>query len=206
MCPRCEGRGSVNDFDLTALYDDSKTHQRGALTVPGWSMDGWQGRILRGVGLFDCDKPISKFTKKELDAALRRGEKIKVEGINLTYVGIIPQIRKSFLSKDVEAMQPHMRAFVERAITFTTCPDCAGTRLSEEARSSKIKGKNIADLCSIQISDLAAWMRGLAIPGVAPLLAGLQTCSTRSSTSAWAISRWIVRPARSPAARRSAPR
>ncbi len=137
-------------------------------------MDGWQGRILRGVGLFDCDKPISKFTKKELDGLLYQDAmKIKVEGINLTYMGIIPQIRKSFLSKDVDAMQPHIRAFVERAITFTTCPDCEGTRLSAEARSSKIKGKSIADLCSIQISDLAAWIREVKDPGAAPLLTAL---------------------------------
>ncbi len=174
MCLRCEGRGAVNDFDLTALYDDTLSINEGALTVPGWSMDGWQGRILRGVGLFDCDKPISKFTKKELDGLLYQdATKIKVEGINLTYLGIIPQIRKSFLSKDVDAMQPHIRAFVERAITFTRCPECEGTRLSEEARSSKIKGKSIADLCSIQISDLAAWIRELKDPGAAPLLTAL---------------------------------
>ncbi|GAA3512477.1 excinuclease ABC subunit UvrA [Aeromicrobium panaciterrae] len=174
MCLRCEGRGAVNDFDLTALYDDTKSINDGALTVPGWSMDGWQGRILRGVGLFDCDKPISKFTKKELDGLLYQDAmKIKVEGINLTYMGIIPQIRKSFLSKDVDAMQPHIRAFVERAITFTTCPECEGTRLSEEARSSTINGKSIADLCAIQISDLAAWIRDLHDPGAAPLLTAL---------------------------------
>ena len=174
QCPRCEGRGAINDFDLTALYDDSKTINEGALTIPGWSMDGWQGRILRGVGLFDCDKPISKFTKKELDGLLYQDAmKIKVEGINLTYMGIIPQIRKSFLSKDVDAMQPHIRAFVERAITFTTCPDCDGTRLSAEARSSKIKGKSIADLCSIQISDLAEWIRDVKDPGATPLLTAL---------------------------------
>ncbi len=174
QCPRCEGRGAINDFDLTALYDDSLTINEGALAIPGWSMDGWQGRILRGVGLFDCDKPISKFTKKELDGLLYQDAmKIKVEGINLTYMGIIPQIRKSFLSKDVDAMQPHIRAFVERAITFTTCPECDGTRLSAEARSSKIKGKSIADLCAIQISDLAAWIREVKDPGAAPLLTAL---------------------------------
>jgi excinuclease UvrABC ATPase subunit len=174
MCPRCEGRGAVNDFDLTALYDESKSINEGALTIPGWSMDGWQGRILRGCGFFDCDTPIGKLPKKELDALLfKEATKIKVEGINLTFMGIIPQIQKSFLAKDVEAMQPHIRAFVERAVTFTTCPDCDGTRLSAEARSSRIKGKNIADLCLLQISDLAAWVRELEEPSMAPLLTAL---------------------------------
>ena len=175
MCPRCEGMGSVNDFDLAALYDDSKSLNEGALTIPGYSMDGWYGRIFRGCGYFDPDKPIGKYNKKELDALLyKEPTKIKVEGINLTYSGLIPTIQKSFLSKDVDAMQPHIRAFVERAVTFTTCPDCDGTRLSKEARSSKIEGKNIADVCSMQISDLAEWVRKLDEPSVAPLLAGLQ--------------------------------
>ena len=174
MCPRCEGMGSVSDFDLTALYDDSKSLSEGALTVPGYSMDGWYGRIFSGAGL-PMDKPIGKFTKKELDKLLyAEPTKIKVEGINLTYEGLIPKVQKSMLSKDVEAMQPHVRAFVERAITFTTCPECDGTRLSKEARSSKIKGKNIADLCAMQISDLADWVRTVDEPSVAPLLAGLQ--------------------------------
>ena len=175
MCPRCEGMGSVTDFDLSALYDDSKSLNEGALTIPGYSMDGWYGRIFRGCGFFDPDKPIRKYTKKELhDLLYKEPTKIKVEGINLTYAGLIPKIQKSFLSKDVDAMQPHIRAFVERAVTFTTCPECDGTRLSKEARSSKIKGKNIADVCSMQISDLADWVRGLDEPSVAPLLAGLQ--------------------------------
>ena len=174
MCPRCEGMGSVTDFDLTALYDESKSLGEGALTVPGYSMDGWYGRIFSGVG-FDMDKPIAKFTKKEMhDLLYKEPTKIKVEGINLTYEGVIPKIQKSMLSKDVDAMQPHIRAFVERAITFTTCPECDGTRLTKEARSSKIKGKNIADLCSMQISDLADWVRELDEPSVAPLLTGLQ--------------------------------
>ncbi|GAB2644095.1 ATP-binding cassette domain-containing protein [Kribbella swartbergensis] len=175
MCPRCEGMGSVTDFDLTALYDENKSLNEGALTVPGYSMEGWYGRIYRGCGYFNPDKPIKKYTKKELhDLLYREPTKIKVEGINLTYSGLIPQIQKSFLSKDVEAMQPHIRAFVERAVTFTTCPDCDGTRLSQEALSSKIKGKNIADLCKMQISDLAEWIRALDEPSVGPLLAGLQ--------------------------------
>jgi excinuclease UvrABC ATPase subunit len=175
MCPRCEGMGSVTDFDLTALYDDSKSLNDGALTIPGYSMDGWYGRIFRGCGYFDPDKPIRKYTKKELhDLLYREPTKIKVDGINLTYSGLIPQIQKSFLAKDVDAMQPHIRAFVERAVTFTTCPECGGTRLSPEARSSKIKGKNIADVCSMQISDLADWIRSLDEPSVAPLLSGLQ--------------------------------
>jgi excinuclease UvrABC ATPase subunit len=175
MCTRCEGRGSVTDFDLSALYDDSKSLNEGALTIPGYSMDGWYGRIFRGCGFFDPDKPIRKFNKRELhDLLHREPTKIKVEGINLTYAGLIPQIQKSFLSKDREAMQPHIRAFVDRAVTFTTCPECGGTRLSEEARSSKIKGRSIADVCVMQITDLAEWVRGLDEPSVAPLLAALQ--------------------------------
>ncbi|UKA52488.1 excinuclease ABC subunit UvrA [Arthrobacter sp. FW305-BF8] len=174
MCPRCEGMGNVSDFDLTALYDDSKSLSGGALTIPGYSMDGWYGRIFSGAG-FNMDKPINKFTKKELhDLLYKEPTKIKVEGINLTYEGLIPKIQKSMLSKDVDALQPHVRAFVERAITFTTCPDCGGTRLSQEALSSKIKGKNIADVCMMQITDLADWVRSLNEPSVAPLLAGLQ--------------------------------
>lgn len=179
MCPRCEGRGSVNDIDLTALYDDSKSLNDGALTIPGFSMDGWYGRIFRGCGFFDPGKPIKKFTKKELDALLYKdATRLKIDGTNLTYLGLIPQIQKSFLSKDVESMQPHIRAFVERAVTFTTCPECDGTRLSETARSSKIDGVNIADACAMQITDLAAWLAALekkpAAKSVAPLLTALR--------------------------------
>jgi len=175
MCPRCEGMGSVTDFDLSALYDDSLSLNEGALTIPGYSMDGWYGRIFRGCGFFDPEKPIRNYTKRELhDLLYKESTKIVVDGINLTYEGLIPRIEKSFLSKDVGALQPHIRAFVERAVTFTTCPECDGTRLSEAARSSKIKGKNIADVCSMQISDLADWLRGLDEASVAPLLTGLQ--------------------------------
>ncbi|GAA1587629.1 excinuclease ABC subunit UvrA [Kribbella sancticallisti] len=175
MCPRCEGMGSVTDFDLTALYDDSLSLNEGALTIPGYSMEGWYGRIFRGCGFFDPDKPIRKYNKRELhDLLYKEATKIKVEGINLTYSGLIPQIQKSFLSKDVDAMQPHIRAFVERAVTFTTCPECEGTRLSQEALSSKIDKVNIADVCAMQISDLADWVRDIDEPSVAPLLKGLQ--------------------------------
>jgi excinuclease UvrABC ATPase subunit len=175
MCTRCEGRGSVTDFDLSELYDESKSLDEGALTIPGYSMEGWYGRIYRGCGFFDTGKPIRRFNKRERhDLLYREPTKIKVDGINLTYAGLIPQIQKSFLSKDVDALQPHVRAFVERAVTFTTCPECDGTRLSEEARSSKVQGKNIAEVCSLQISDLAGWVRGLDEPSVAPLLTGLQ--------------------------------
>ncbi|GAA4566608.1 excinuclease ABC subunit UvrA [Micromonospora coerulea] len=175
MCPRCEGMGSVTDFDLSALYDDSLSLNEGALAIPGYSMDGWYGRIFRGCGFFDPDKPIGKYPKKELhDLLYKEPTKIKVDGINLTYEGLIPKIQKSMLAKDVEALQPHLRAFVQRAVTFTTCPECDGTRLSPEARSSKIKGKSIADVCAMQISDLADWVRGLDEPSVAPLLTGLQ--------------------------------
>jgi excinuclease UvrABC ATPase subunit len=174
MCPRCEGIGSVTDFDLSALYDESLSLNQGALTIPGYSMDGWYGRIFRGCGFFDPDKPISRFTKRELHDLLRKEPtKIKVDGINLTYEGLIPKIQKSFLAKDVDALQPHIRAFVERAVTFTTCPECDGTRLSEQARSSTIDGVSIADACSMQISDLAQWVRTLKEPSVAPLLTAL---------------------------------
>ncbi|MCC2317501.1 ATP-binding cassette domain-containing protein [Cellulomonas chengniuliangii] len=175
MCPRCEGMGSVTDFDLSALYDDTKSLREGALTIPGYSTDGWYGRIFSESGFFDPDKPISAFTKRELhDLLHKEPTKIKIEGINLTYEGLIPKIQKSMLSKDREAMQPHIRAFVERAITFTTCPECQGARLSAEARSSTINGTSIADACAMQISDLAEWVRTLHEPSVAPLLAGLQ--------------------------------
>jgi excinuclease UvrABC ATPase subunit len=175
MCPRCEGRGSVTDFDLSQLYDEGKSLNEGALTIPGYSMDGWYGRIFRGCGFFDPDKPIRKFTKVELDALLHKEPtKIKVDDINLTYEGLIPKIRRSFLAKDVDALQPHVRAFVERAVTFATCPDCGGTRLNKEARTSKIKGINIADACAMQISDLAEWVGGVKNSSVAPLVEALR--------------------------------
>ncbi|MFE2852901.1 ATP-binding cassette domain-containing protein [Streptomyces lavendulae] len=175
MCPRCEGRGSVSDIDLTALYDDTKSLNEGALTIPGYSMDGWYGRIFAGCGFFDPDKPIRKYTKRELaDLLHKEPTKIKVDGINLTYEGLIPKLRKSMLSKDVDALQPHVRAFVERAVAFAVCPDCDGTRLSEGARSSKIQGISIADACAMQISDLAVWVAALDDPSVAPLLATLR--------------------------------
>jgi excinuclease UvrABC ATPase subunit len=175
MCPRCEGRGAVNDIDLTALYDSGLSLNEGALTIPGYSMEGWFGRIFRGCGYFDPDKPIAKFTKKELnDLLYREPIKLKIEGINLTYSGLIPQIQKSYLSKDIDALQPHIRAFVERAATFTVCPECGGTRLTEAARSSKINGISIADACAMQISDLAEWARDLHEPSVAPLLTTLR--------------------------------
>jgi excinuclease UvrABC ATPase subunit len=174
MCPRCEGRGSVTDFDLTQLYDESKSLNEGALRIPGYSMDGWYGRVFTGCGFFDPDKPISKFTKRELhDLLYKEPTKIKVEGINLTYEGLIPRIQKSMLSKDVDSLQPHVRAFVERAITFTTCPECGGSRLGEAARSSRIEGISIADACAMQISDLAGWVSGLDEPSVRPLLESL---------------------------------
>ena len=174
MCPRCEGMGKVNDIDLTALYDEEKSLNDGALTVPGYSMDGWYGRLFEGMGL-PMDKPIKSFTKKQLETMLwSEPTKLKVEGVNLTFTGMIPQIQKSMLSKDPEAMQPHIRRFVDRAVTFQTCPDCDGTRLTPEARKSKINDKSIADLCEMQISDLADWVRDLDEPSVAPLLKGLQ--------------------------------
>ncbi|MFI9509682.1 ATP-binding cassette domain-containing protein [Nocardia sp. NPDC052566] len=172
MCPRCEGRGSVSDIDLTQLYDDSKSLADGAFTIPGWKSDSfWTVRVYAESGFVDPDKPIRKFTKKEMnDFLYKEPVKVKVDGVNLTYEGLIPKIQKSFLSKDRESMQPHIRAFVDRAVTFTTCPDCAGTRLTEAARSSKIKKISIADACAMQISDLAEWVRGLNEPSVQPLL------------------------------------
>jgi excinuclease UvrABC ATPase subunit len=173
MCPRCEGMGQVNDIDLSQLYDENKSLNEGAITIPGYTPDGWMVRIFAGAGL-DPDKAIRKFSRKELQDFLH-GEprKVKVAGVNLTYEGLVPRIQKSFLSKDVDALQPHIRAFVERAVTFTTCPECRGTRLNEGARSSKIRGINIADACAMQINELAGWVRDLKEPSVAPLLKNL---------------------------------
>ncbi|MPY10837.1 ATP-binding cassette domain-containing protein [Arthrobacter bussei] len=174
MCPRCEGMGSVTDIDLTQLYDETKSLNGGALTIPGYSMEGWYGRIFGGCGFFDADTPIRDFTERELqDLLYKEPTKIKVDGINITYEGLVPKIQKSMLAKDRESMQPHIRAFVDRAVTFTTCPECDGTRLSEAARSSTIDGVSIADACRMQISDLAVWVRGLHEPSVAPLLKAL---------------------------------
>jgi excinuclease ABC A subunit len=174
MCPRCEGRGAITDIDLAQLYDDSKSLNEGAITVPGYKGGGWNSRLYTESGFVDPDKPIRKYTKTELhDFLYREPTRMKIAGINMTYDGLIPRIQKSMLSKDKEAMQPHIRAFVDRAVTFTACPECDGTRLSEAARSSKIKGINIADACAMQISDLAEWVRGLGEPTVGPLLATL---------------------------------
>jgi excinuclease UvrABC ATPase subunit len=174
MCPRCEGMGSVNDIDLSQLYDETKSLAEGALTIPGYNANGWSVRLFSESGFLDPDKPIRNYTKKELqDFLYKEPTKVNFVGANMTYEGLIPRIQKSFLSKDVDSLQPHIRAFVERAVTFTTCPDCGGTRLSEGARSSKIEGINIADACAMQISDLAAWVGGLDEPSVAPLLTTL---------------------------------
>jgi excinuclease UvrABC ATPase subunit len=174
MCPRCEGMGAINDIDPSQLYDESRSISEGAITVPGYAAGGWSVRLFTEAGL-DSDKPIREFTPAELELFLRQEPmKVKVEGVNLTYEGLIPRIQKSFLSKDVDALQPHVRAFVERAVTFTACPECGGTRLNEAARSSRIGGVNIAEACAMQIDDLAEWLRGLDEPGVAPLIAGLQ--------------------------------
>ncbi|ROZ62818.1 excinuclease ABC subunit UvrA [Kocuria soli] len=174
MCPACEGLGRVSDFDFTAIYDAEKSLNDGGLTVPGYSMEGWYGRLYGGSGYFDMDKPIGKFTEQEFqDLLYREPTKIKVDGINLTYEGVIPRIQKSMLSKERESLQSHIRAFVDRAITFTACPSCEGTRLNDAARSAKIKGISIADACAMQISDLAEWVRGIEEPSVAPLLTSL---------------------------------
>ncbi len=175
MCPRCEGMGSVTDIDLSQLYDESKSLAEGALTIPGYTAGGWNYRLYASSGFVDPGKPIRDYTKRERrDLLYREPIRMKIENINMTYEGLVPRIQKSMLSKDVEAMQPHIRAFVERAVTFTTCPDCGGTRLSEAARSSRIRGTNIADACAMQISDLAEWVGGLEEPSVAPLLGALR--------------------------------
>ncbi len=175
MCPRCEGRGTVTDLDLAQLFDDSKSLSEGAITIPGYTGGGWNSRLYSESGFVDPDKPIRKYTKTELHDFLHREPvRMKIAGINMTYEGLIPRIQKSMLSKDPDAMQPHVRAFVDRAVTFTTCPECDGTRLSKEARSSRIKGTNIAEACAMQLTDLAQWVRGLAEPSVAPLLTALQ--------------------------------
>ncbi|WP_446222402.1 ATP-binding cassette domain-containing protein [Nocardia sp. IBHARD005] len=175
MCPTCEGKGLINDIDLTELYDENLSLDDGPFKIPGYSMDGWMGRIFKGSGFFDPAKPIKKYTKKQLaDLLYKEPTKVKVEGINLTYEGLIPKLRKSMLSKDIDSLQPHVRAFVERAVTFGTCPDCAGTRLSAAARSSKIDGISIADACAMQITDLAEWVKGVDDPSVAPLLESLR--------------------------------
>jgi excinuclease UvrABC ATPase subunit len=175
MCARCEGRGMASDIDLAELFEDSKSLAQGALTIPGYTAGGWNYRLYAASGFVDPEKPIRRYTKKELHDFLRHEPvRMKIAGINMTYEGLIPRIQKSMLSKDKEALQPHIRAFVERAVTFTACPDCGGTRLSEAARSSKIKGINIAQACAMQISDLAEWVRGLREPSVGPLLAVLQ--------------------------------
>ena len=174
MCPRCEGRGTVSDIDLTQLFDDSKSLAEGAITIPGYA-GGWNYRLYSASGFYDPDKPIRKFTKKEMhDFLYREPTRMKIAGINMTYEGLIPRVQRSMLDKDQETLQPHIRAFVERAVTFTACPECGGTRLSEAARSSRIKGINIAEACAMQISDLAGWIDGLGEPSVAPLLAALR--------------------------------
>ncbi|MFJ6380919.1 ATP-binding cassette domain-containing protein [Kitasatospora sp. NPDC092039] len=176
MCPRCEGRGTVSDIDLTQLFDDSRSISEGAITIPGWKTDSWWTvGVYANSGFLDPDKPIREYTEQELrDFLYREPTKVKVNGVNLTYEGLVPKIQKSMLAKDKEALQPHIRAFVERAVTFTACPDCGGTRLSEAARSSRIAGISIADACAMQISDLADWVRGLDEPSVAPLLGTLR--------------------------------
>ncbi|WKX71162.1 excinuclease ABC subunit UvrA [Streptomyces sp. XD-27] len=175
MCTHCEGRGTVSDIDLTQLYDDSKSLAEDPFTIPTYTGGGWVVRVIAESGFFDPDKPIRQYTKKERhDFLYREPTKVKINGINLTYEGLIPKLQKSMLSKDREAMQPHIRAFVDRAVTFAECPECDGTRLSEPARSSRIGEVNIADACAMQISDLAEWVRGIAEPSVAPLLTALQ--------------------------------
>ena len=209
MCPRCEGRGTVSDIDLTQLYDDSKSLAEGAITIPGYKSDGWWTvRIFAESGFLDPDKPIRDYTETELhDFLHREPTKVKVDGVNLTYEGLIPKIQKSMLSKDQEALQPHIRAFVDRAVTFTACPECGGTRLSEAARSSRIDGINIADACAMQISDLAEWVRAprRAVGGAAAGHAAADPRLVRGDRAGLPLAR-PARRARCRAARRSASR
>ena len=175
MCPRCEGTGAINDIDINQLLDVSKSLAQGAMTAPGYTIGGWNYRLYAESGFVDADKPIRDYTAKErADFLYREPVRMKIAGINMTYEGLVPRIQQSMLSKDVESMQPHIRAFVERAVTFTACPDCGGTRLNEGARSSRIRGINMADACAMQVTDLAAWVAALDAPSVAPLLAGLR--------------------------------
>ncbi|HCS62132.1 MAG TPA: daunorubicin resistance protein DrrC [Microbacterium sp.] len=174
MCPRCEGRGAVSDLDLAQIVDESKSLDEGAIMVPGYTADGWMVKGFSQSGFYPADKPIQDFTEKQRQMFLY-GEvtRVKISGINMTYEGLIPKITKSMLSKDIDALQPHIRAFVEKVATFATCPECDGTRLTEGARSSKIEGVSIADACRMQVTDLAEWVRGLELPGAAPLLQAL---------------------------------
>ena len=174
MCPRCEGRGAVSDLDLAQIVDESKSLDEGAIMVPGYTADGWMVKGFSQSGFYPADKPIAEFTEKQRHLFLY-GEvtKVKISGINMTYEGLIPKITKSMLSKDLDALQPHIRAFVERVATFAVCPECDGTRLTEGARSSKIEGISIADACRMQVTDLATWVRGLDLPGAGPLLQAL---------------------------------
>ena len=207
MCPRCEGMGAISDIDLREIYDADKSLADGAITVPGYTADGWSTRMFSESGFFDPDKPIREYTDAELEDFLyREPVKVKINGINITYEGLVPRVQKSFLSKDVEAMQPHIRAFVERAVAFTACPECGGTRLNEGARSSKIKGISIADACAMQISDLAEWVAELDEPSVAPCWLRFGRSSIRSSRSGWGISPSTAHRAPCRAERRSAPR
>ncbi|GMA37625.1 hypothetical protein GCM10025876_38290 [Demequina litorisediminis] len=179
QCPRCEGMGAVSDIDLSQVVDESKSLREGAITVPGFTADGWMVRIYAEAGFFDGDTPVKDFTQRQRDDFLyKEPVKVKVNGINMTYEGLIPRIQKSMLAKDKESMQPHIRAFVERAVTFQTCPDCDGTRLNETARASVIEGKSIADLCRMQITDLATWFAGVDLPAAGPLVDGIRAVLT----------------------------
>ena len=207
MCPRCEGMGAVTDIDLSALYDDSRSLNEGALTIPGYSMEGWYGRIFRGCGYFDPDKPIRRYTKTELhDLLHREPTKIKIDGINLTYAGLIPQIQKSYLAKDVDTLQPHIRAFVERAVTFTTCPECAGTRLSRRPGRRRSAGRTSPTSARCSSATSPTGCAASPNPRWPHCWPGCNGCSTRSRRSASATCRWTARPAPCPAGRRSGPR
>ncbi len=174
MCPGCEGRGQVSQLDVSQLIDETRSLDDGAILVPGYTADGWQVRTYAQSGFVDPTIPIAQLSAEQRhDLLYREPTKVKISGINLTYEGLIPKITKSLLSKDVDAMQPHIRAFVERVATFARCPDCDGTRLTDAARSARIDGVSIADACRMQVTDLAAWVRALDLPEAGPLLGAL---------------------------------
>jgi excinuclease UvrABC ATPase subunit len=175
MCPRCEGRGQISEIDLAAVVDESKSLNEGAILVPGYTADGWMVKQYAESGLFDPNLPIARYTKAKRDEFLYgEPKKVKVSGINMPVEGLIPKISKSIFAKDPAQVQPHIRAFMERAATFGTCPDCDGTRLAAGVRKCLIGGKSIAEVCAMQISDLAAWLDTLRLPEVGPLLKALR--------------------------------
>ncbi|MER7460627.1 excinuclease ABC subunit UvrA [Micromonospora sp. NPDC126480] len=175
MCPACEGLGRVSDLDVHELVDVEKSLNDGAITVPNFAVDSWYWQTIVGSGLFDPDLKLQDYTPQQWEDLLHKpATKIRMGSNNWTYEGLVVKVRRLFLAKDREAMQPHVRAFVDRAVTFTTCAACGGTRLNAAALSSRIAGRNIAECAAMQINDLAQFVRGVDDPAVAPLVANLR--------------------------------